>query len=248
MPIACPHCATSYAVDPATLGFGRNARCARCKRVWLAQPQSLPEPVSSVPEPAGPESALVVPWGAPRRALVPANDVLPAIIDGNAVRTPTALAMRRPARRQTPLSILPTAALAMGALIASLVVWRAEMVRLMPQTAGFYRIIGLDANPRGLLLRNVKLNTDSVDGTPVLMVEGTVESRRGATVELPRLRFVVRNSAGTEIYGWNAKLDIAALKPGETAAFRSRLASPPADAHSIDVRFLNRRDLATGAV
>lgn len=161
---------------------------------------------------------------------------------------PMALVARKPARRKAPRSIVPTAAVAMGALVASLLIWRAEMVRLMPQTAGFYRIIGLDMNLRGLSFRNVNLNTVSVDGKPVLMVEGAVESRRGTTVELPRLRFVVRNSAGTEIYGWNAKLDIGALKPGETAAFRSRLASPPADAQSVEVRFLHKRDLATGAI
>jgi hypothetical protein len=66
-------------------------------------------------------------------------------------------------------------------------------------------------------------------------------------VELPRLRFSVRDAHGTEIYAWNAVLEQAALKPGENAWFRSRLASPPAEGRSIDVRFFNRQDLATGS-
>src|SRR5476649_682253 len=38
MHIICPHCTTSYAIDPATLGSaGRTVRCSRCKEVWLAR-------------------------------------------------------------------------------------------------------------------------------------------------------------------------------------------------------------------
>ena len=36
------------------------------------------------------------------------------------------------------------------------------------------------------------------------------------------------------------------LAPGETAAFRTRLASPPADGRDVIVRFFNRRDLLAG--
>ena len=40
MHLVCPHCTTSYAVDPATLGAaGRTVRCSRCKGVWLARPE-----------------------------------------------------------------------------------------------------------------------------------------------------------------------------------------------------------------
>lgn len=270
MPIICPHCATSYAVDPATLGGGRNVRCARCKKIWLAQPQpsllalvasshahDTNAPAAFAPiepetmiegEPPSIESPpLAVAWPADRRALIAANDSAPgAIIEGEAIASTIALAPRR-TRKKKPWSIMPTATVAMCALIAALIVWRAEMVRLMPQTAGFYRIIGLDVNQRGLLLRDVKLSTESADGKPVLIVEGAVESRRRASVVIPQLHFVVRNAAGTVIYGWNATPDQAALQPGETTLFRSRLASPPADAHSIDVRFLHKRDLAIGA-
>ena len=45
MLIVCPSCATSYMIDPATLGpAGRSVRCARCKTTWFAGgPQSAPE-------------------------------------------------------------------------------------------------------------------------------------------------------------------------------------------------------------
>src|SRR5215472_11355782 len=51
MHIVCPHCTTSYAINPATLGeTGRTVRCARCKEVWLARPEDAVEPVSAMAE------------------------------------------------------------------------------------------------------------------------------------------------------------------------------------------------------
>ena len=48
-------------------------------------------------------------------------------------------------------------------------------------------------------------------------------------VEIPRLRFSVRDAQGAEIYAWNTVLEQTVLKPGDHAGFKSRLASPPAD-------------------
>jgi predicted Zn finger-like uncharacterized protein len=39
MLIVCPSCATSYMIDPASVGAaGRTVRCARCKATWFAGP------------------------------------------------------------------------------------------------------------------------------------------------------------------------------------------------------------------
>ena len=54
------------------------------------------------------------------------------------------------------------------------------------------------------------------------------------------LKFFVRNAARQEIYSWTAVPSRATLPPGEAVAFRSRLASPPPDAHDLIVRFVTR--------
>jgi hypothetical protein len=81
---------------------------------------------------------------------------------------------------------------------------------------------------------------------PVLIVEGTIANVVNKTVEVPRLRFAMRNRAGQEIYAWTSVTGRSILAPGETAAFRTRLASPPADGRDVVVRFFNRRDFAAG--
>ena len=159
--------------------------------------------------------------------------------------------LRRPALLRLPgkpLVSLPTACAAMGALVLALLIWRAEMVRLMPQTAAFYKLVGLDVNLRGLVFKDVKVSTETVEGKPVLVIEGVIIGEARQTVELPRLRFSVRDAQGAEIYAWNTVLEQPVLKPGEKAWFKSRLASPPPQARNIDVRFFSRRDIAAGNI
>lgn len=138
---------------------------------------------------------------------------------------------------------LPAACAAMAALSIALVVWRADVVRLMPQTAAFFKMAGLEVNLRGLKIENVKVTSETVEGKPVLVIEGFVAEAARKPSQAPRLRFVVLDEKGAEIYAWNSVIEQAMLQPGERVSFRSRLASPPAEARTIAVRFFNRRDL-----
>jgi predicted Zn finger-like uncharacterized protein len=282
MHIVCPHCTTSYAVNPATFGdAGRQVRCARCKEVWLAQPEDLARqkmPAMADPDPNEDMSA----WGIsedeadeapaavpqiespsisaelPSEAAAPASDA-----DWTAMARDEAPGPRfgrrsrlSPLRRLIPklslrLPFLPRPSLSaacfgMAALVLALTVWRVDVVRLMPQTAGFYHLVGLDVNLRGLSFKDVKVATEMVEGKPVLVIEGNiVGDSKTMPVAMPRLRFVVRDANGSEIYAWNAVLEQQGLNPGDKAWFRSRLASPPAEGRSLDVRFFNKRDLAS---
>ena len=143
---------------------------------------------------------------------------------------------------------LPVACAAMGALVLALVIWRVDVVRLLPQTAALYKMAGLEVNLRGLTFKDVKITTETVEGKPVLVIEGVITGEAKKPVELPRLRFSVRDAQGAEIYAWNAVLEQPLLRPGERAWFKSRLASPPPEGRNIDIRFFNKRDLAGGHI
>jgi predicted Zn finger-like uncharacterized protein len=140
----------------------------------------------------------------------------------------------------------PTAILALILLDLGLIGWRAEIVRLMPQTASLYGAIGLPINLRGLVIANVATETRTAEGVPVLLIQGRIVSEAKHAVEVPRLRFAVRNGSGNEIYTWTALPTRSLLSPGETLAFQSRLASPPPETQEVLVRFFNRRDLGIG--
>jgi predicted Zn finger-like uncharacterized protein len=287
MHIVCPHCTTSYAINPGTLGAaGRTVRCSRCKEVWLAQPEdaievaaAVPAMAESSPPPANDAAAewealareeegqntpvvdspsISADWPAGGESSSQGDTDWPTVArqdaegHGEAVSKRPSLFSRLfvfpplPRIPGMPPIGLSTACAAMGALILALMIWRAEIVRLLPQTATFYKTVGLEVNLRGLSFKDIKITNETVDGKPVLVIEGMIVGETKKPVELPRLRFSVRDEQGAEIYAWNAVLEQPVLKPGERAYFKSRLASPPPEGRNIDVRFFNKRDLAGG--
>jgi predicted Zn finger-like uncharacterized protein len=173
----------------------------------------------------------------------PEPTVLNADVESLAARRPRRVSRRR---RPSRAAALPLAVIGFAAVLAGLLLWRKDIVRLAPQTAPLYGAIGLPVNLRGLVFENVRTTRETSDGVGVLIVEGTIVSVSSRTVEVPRLRFGVRNAAGLEVYAWTSVPARTILPPGETIEFRSRLASPPADGRDVVVRFFNRRDLVAG--
>jgi predicted Zn finger-like uncharacterized protein len=286
MHIVCPHCTTSYTLNPASFGqAGRMVRCSRCRETWLAHPEELARAeaqLAAMAAGAGSEAdGDLAGWGTLTdeddgqgrdTPMVDSPSISgdwstaesnedggnwPALAqnDGDieadaAPSPPPSTWLRRLLRpsisARAPVSLSTTCA-AMAALVLALMIWRVDVVRLLPQTASFYKMVGLEVNLRGLTFKDIKLSTETVDGKPVLVVEGMIVDGTPKPVELPRLRFIVRDARGTEIYAWSAMLEQPLLQPGDNAWFRSRLASPPPEARSIDVRFVNKRDIAAGS-
>ena len=283
MQIVCPHCTTSYAVNPANFGdAGRKVRCARCQEVWQARPEPLPAmagaeagndyshtdsdppaeqawPVSDAPHIESP--SISGDWPDPRESSA-ANDSdanWPAVAqqdetaDHDDQPQPSRFrSLGRPiapfgGKLKWPTAVsLNTACAAMGAMVLALVIWRGDVVRLMPQTAAFFKMVGLGVNLRGLAIDDVKITTEMAGTKPVLLIEGTITDIARKAVEIPRLRFIVRDANGSDLYAWNAVLEQPSLIPGEKASFKTRLATPPAEGREIAVRFFHKLDLATG--
>lgn len=151
----------------------------------------------------------------------------------------------RSRRRARPFR-LPRPALAFCAVIglfAALLGPRATIVGVVPEFAGLYAAIGFPVNLRGLEFRGVKTTREMQDGIPVLVIEGEVVNVTRHSTEIPRVRLAVLGEAGQELYSWTTLLQRSILGVDEKVAFRSRLASPPADARQVLVRFLTRADL-----
>jgi predicted Zn finger-like uncharacterized protein len=290
MHIVCPHCTTSYAVDPANFGAaGRKVRCARCQEVWLAVPQELVSATASGRDleenrpqngfgaqnhasddwrednaPHVESPSISAGWPEPE-ATRPAAETGE---DWTAMARQDAMTGAAPAKssrfKKLGTSIapfltsgtwsnalpralnLPTVCVALSAMVLSLIVWRADVVRAMPQTAAFFKMVGMGVNLRGLAFEDLKISTETVNNKPVLLIEGAIVDVTRKPVEIPRLRFIVRDAKGADIYAWNAVLEQPVLNPGEKAWFKTRLASPPAEGREIAVRFFHKLDIASG--
>ncbi len=277
--IVCPACATSYMVDPASLGpSGRTVRCARCKITWFAGgPQERvagfvadviaeaeasegvaprrqasddfgAEPdaaAAALPQDAEQRDHAELPQGdAPPIApadseLPPARPLEPGDGDGFVARRARMQERRKVRRRSSKWTAL---ILVLVGFNVALIGARNEVVRYLPQTASLFAAIGLPVNLRSLSFEDVKITKEERDGVPVLSVEGNIVSVAKRPVEVPRLRFAIRNSSGQEIYAWTASPPRSILEPGEKTEFRSRLASPPAEAADVMVRFVGAQD------
>ena len=277
MNIVCPNCGTSYGIQPAALGpSGRTVRCVRCRETWhahvddMAREGALVQAAEEIgwDQPAGREAAAAA--AAPQEIAeqqMPRIESPPLAHDGPPDWTAQALddapGRQHPgqARRLNPrrfafgsgpakgLSFSPPMAVAaMAARALALVIWRNDVVRLLPQTAAFFQLTGLDVNLRNLAFEDVRVAAEMVNGSRVFVIEGAIAPTSRKTMEVPRLRFVVQDARGADVYAWNSVVDQAVVKPGERVPFKSRLALPPANAHSVVVRFFHPRDLASGSV
>ena len=224
-------------------------------------PEATPEfPPTAPPEAAEAAQALtdeadVSPpaWPAPAPDDAPAPPVIeaPPLVPvapttGDDIESVAARRDQRHAahRRRWERSRWIVAILTLLAIHLMLIGWRTDVVRWLPQTASLYAAVRLPVNLRGLVFTSVTTERETHEGVEVLVVEGAIVNDFKRAVEVPRLRFSVRNKSGYEIYSWTALPNRNALLPGESLPFRSRLASPPREADRVQVRFFNRRDLS----
>lgn len=127
--------------------------------------------------------------------------------------------------------------------LAVLGILRHETVRLFPQTAPVFAAVGLGVKQHLLDIDDVRSKLSRENGLETLEVTGTITNLTRSQQKIPVLRLSIRSAQGQEIYVWTATTDPGELAPGEKTTFRRRLASPPADSHSVMVRFVAKDDI-----
>lgn len=130
--------------------------------------------------------------------------------------------------------------------VAGLVVFRAPVVAKIPSLAGFYRMVGLEVNLRGMVFGQIETLRETEDGKPVLVVEGSIANTTAASRDVPALRFALRDGDAQELYVWSVDPRATTIAAGETVKFRTRLVAPPDRAAELQVRFAERRNRQAG--
>jgi len=230
MILTCTSCGTRYSVDGSKFpAAGRTVRCAKCGHSWH-QPGEMAEPV---PEPS-----------APVEDAVPETPVSEPVDTGysptRSFAPPSAAAEPKP-----PLG--PKLAIAAGwiglfavvLLIAfAAVKYRQHIASIWPQSAGVYNGLGLPVNASGLDFHKVDYHRDTEDGQVVLAVSGQIVNGGSREMSVPQtVRVTLSDASNHELYHWTFKPTAQTLAPGQTVKFVTRLASPPAAARHLEVRF-----------
>ncbi len=156
---------------------------------------------------------------------------------------------RRERKRNQPRSLAPrpgTVIVTLVAVLGALIGWRSDVVRAMPGTASLFAAIGLPVNLRGLAFSDIVTTKEAHDGATILVVQGTISNITKQPRDVPRIRVAVKNAKGIEVYSWTSLPERTVLAPGDAEPFQTRLASPPPEGQSVEVRFFSRRDIAHG--
>ncbi|MEI9996264.1 MAG: DUF3426 domain-containing protein [Rhizomicrobium sp.] len=243
MILTCPQCETRYNADASKFpAAGRSVRCARCGTVWHQigpEPEPDPEAEIFVQEPAAP------PPPAPEPVSIAAQPRVAAFAPAPSVSAPAIAVEDGPAPR-APRRWLSGVALAGGwVLLVGLVVvigWAAVSFRdsiatWLPQTSSFYAAAGLPVNARGIDFTDVGRAIETEDGQQVLAVTGKIVNRSNHELTVPLVRVALFDADRHELYHWTFVPGVSTLKPGQVAKFRTRLSSPPAGTHDLEIRF-----------
>ncbi|PLX38576.1 MAG: hypothetical protein C0606_10345 [Hyphomicrobiales bacterium] len=136
-------------------------------------------------------------------------------------------------------------------LVITGIILRKPIVEGVPDLAGFYEMVGLEVNLRGLEIEGVTTKRDFEAGVPVLIVEGDIRNITAEKRPVPMIRLALLGAREDEVYAWSVTPSTTSLPPGDVVHFRSRLASPPELGVRLQVRFMDReieRPVAGGAV
>lgn len=230
MILTCPECAASYFVDDAQVGpGGRAVKCASCGARWTARP---PLELAS----SGEEGAL---------AKEPAEETKPepekiSELPGEALpKVMRAKAETKRKVREAAATGVVWAGMAAGlaVLVALAVVFRGDIVRLWPRTAGAYAAVGLPVNNLGLVVENPRAEATLQQGHAALMVSASIRNIDSDEVTTPPLRISLLNKNGKPVLVQIARPANPAIPAGATRHFMVTLVDPPKTASDLEIAF-----------
>ena len=215
MILSCPACSTRYSVPDTAVGAkGRTVRCASCAHSWRVEAwhadgatfvTNAPAPPAPPPAPEPPP-----PPSPPHRAY--------------RVKVEQ---RKRNVRRAIAAGGWGAAAACMAVALGLGWMFRADIVRALPQTASAYALTGAEVNMYGLAIEDMVSERVVEDGAPALAVRAQLRNIDRKTRQTPLVRFDLRDASGETFFGWTVTPDAAELAPGETVAVAAVLIDPP---------------------
>jgi predicted Zn finger-like uncharacterized protein len=264
--IVCPHCGTRYQLSAEMIGSGRLVQCASCLQSWQA---TVPDSVSFTPPPpeddtmfdADAEAELDANFEVEQRRAAQISAIRavpPPALPSPAPPPPAAeetanrqqqqeyTQRRKSMKRTLPINRFRRVARLGGILTLLLIVgggvmMRTEIVRQVPDLAGFYQVLGLGVNVIGLEFRNVRTLRSLRDGAEVLSVEARIVGVSPRRVIVPPVVVTLLDADGRSVYEWSVTPDARDLEAGEAVNFDTTLTDPPEGADTVRLTFTNGR-------
>ena len=204
-------------------------RCAACGTRWTARAEPEAElELTNIPE---------IGTVAAEPALAPAEEVRPfpeALPKAYRAKVAEKSALRRAVVHGI---IWATMAGALAASIAVSIIFRVEVVRLVPRAASAYAMAGLKVNAIGLTFEQVTARPGLTDGHTELVVSGVIRNIEGHAITSPALRINVLDKVGGRVGTMVNPIDDARIAAGGSHRFVISYLDPPPSAENVEVAF-----------
>ncbi len=214
MILTCPSCETQYFADDSTIGEGgRTVKCAACGHNWFVNPDG-----GSGAQPAEGSKG--------------AHEIYKERVREQ---------RRRKSRFASLMSWLVTAAIFFALGLASMI-FRNDVVKLWPQAASAYKILGFEVNRYGLEFEDIQRSRTFNDTIPVVTVTGrAVNVARSETVS-PYVRVELRDETGTKVADAMSDIRPSKLQPGQSGEFEVIIERAPMESFEIVLSFVEASD------
>lgn len=133
-------------------------------------------------------------------------------------------------------------------VIGGALLFRTEIVRMVPDLAGLYAAIGLKVNVVGLDFSDVTTLLSRRGSSDVISVNATIFGVEPRRMTVPAVVVTLLGEDNAPIYAWSVMPKVEDLEPGEVIGFSTELASPPAEARHVRLSFADSARTVTPRV
>lgn len=250
MILTCPECASRYFVDDSKVGSaGRVVRCASCGNRWTARNEEaldlFEEPAAATVAGEASMTALDangVASTADSASASASSDDEPPVSALPGEELPKVFRARADAERRlreatTTGVVWAGMAAAMAVMVVGALIFRIDVVRLWPTTAGAYASVGLPVNTVGLVIENIKAEPSLEDGHAAVTITGIMRNITEHAVIAPPLRVELRNATDKRVAGRIAAAADPKIPPSEVRHFSITILDPPRTAKDLVIDF-----------
>ncbi len=134
----------------------------------------------------------------------------------------------REKNRMTPLRAFGWSAwvAAVAGTIYAVVAYRDEIVRIAPKAADAYAVVGIEANPYGLAIQNVRHRLAMSTGGPTIEITGDLANQSFGAVDAPLLQAEALGPRGELLSRWTFAPSETQVEAGGAVAFVTRAPAP----------------------
>ena len=244
MILTCPECASRYFVDDAKVGAaGRVVRCASCGHRWTARNEETNDLFDEPADTGVSSEAELAALNAAAAAATAETESEPPVSALPGEELPKVFRARADAERRlreatTTGVVWAGMAAAMAVTIVGALIFRIDVVRLLPSSAGAYASVGLPVNTVGLVIENLKAEPSLEDGHAAVTISGVMRNITDHAVISPPLRVELRNAKDKRVAGRIAAAADPKIPPSEVRHFAITIVDPPRTAKDLVIDFV----------